>query len=394
MYYDKMYNRYLKGGLKMLYRKFGSCDFKVSALGFGCMRFPILNGDSGQIEETEAIKMLRYAIDNGVNYVDTAYPYHKKNSEIVVGKALKDGYREKVHLATKLPAWLTNTYEDFDKYLNEQLEKLQTNYIDFYLLHSLSKDSWKKIKDLKVLDFLDGALKDGRIKYAGFSFHDDIDTFKEIVDSYNWTFCQIQYNYMDEKYQAGTEGLKYAASKGLGVVVMEPLRGGKLAQTPPDEVQDIFNSSLFKRTPAEWGLSWIWNQPEVSIVLSGMSTMEQVAQNIETAGKTGISSLSERDISIIDNVKSKYNELTKVKCTACEYCLPCPAGVAIPSNFSLYNDASIYKDSEKYINKYNNEMPEKSRASSCVECGECEEACPQHLPIRQHLKEVHKALSR
>lgn len=378
----------------MLYRKFGSCDFKVSALGFGCMRFPILNGDSGQIEEAEAIKMLRYAIDNGVNYVDTAYPYHKKNSEIVVGKALKDGYREKVHLATKLPAWLTNTYEDFDKYLNEQLEKLQTNYIDFYLLHSLSKDSWKKIKDLKVLDFLDGALKDGRIKYAGFSFHDDIDTFKEIVDSYNWTFCQIQYNYMDEKYQAGTEGLKYAASKGLGVVVMEPLRGGKLAQTPPDEVQDIFNSSLFKRTPAEWGLSWIWNQPEVSIVLSGMSTMEQVAQNIETAGKTGISSLSERDISIIDNVKSKYNELTKVKCTACEYCLPCPAGVAIPSNFSLYNDASIYKDSEKYINKYNNEMPEKSRASSCVECGECEEACPQHLPIRQHLKEVHKALSR
>lgn len=394
MYYDKMYNRYLKGGFKMLYRKFGSCDFKVSALGFGCMRFPILNGDSGQIEEAEAIKMLRYAIDNGVNYVDTAYPYHKKNSEIVVGKALKDGYREKVHLATKLPAWLTNTYEDFDKYLNEQLEKLQTNYIDFYLLHSLSKDSWKKIKDLKVLDFLDGALKDGRIKYAGFSFHDDIDTFKEIVDSYNWTFCQIQYNYMDEKYQAGTEGLKYAASKGLGVVVMEPLRGGKLAQTPPDEVQDIFNSSLFKRTPAEWGLSWIWNQPEVSIVLSGMSTMEQVAQNIETAGKTGISSLSERDISIIDNVKSKYNELTKVKCTACEYCLPCPAGVAIPSNFSLYNDASIYKDSEKYINKYNNEMPEKSRASSCVECGECEEACPQHLPIRQHLKEVHKALSR
>jgi predicted aldo/keto reductase-like oxidoreductase len=199
---------------------------------------------------------------------------------------------------------------------------------------------------------------------------------------------------MDEKYQAGTEGLKYAASKGLGVVVMEPLRGGKLVQTPPDEVQYIFDSAPVKRTPAEWGLSWIWNQPEVSIVLSGMSTMEQVDQNITTAGKTGISSLSDKDISIIDNVKAKYNELTKVKCTACEYCLPCPAGVAIPSNFSLYNDASMYKDSEKYINRYNNEMPEKARASSCAECGKCEEACPQHLPIRQHLKEVHKALSR
>jgi predicted aldo/keto reductase-like oxidoreductase len=378
----------------MLYRKFGSCDFEVSALGFGCMRFPILNGDSGQIDEAEAIRMLRYAIDNGVNYVDTAYPYHKKNSELIVGKALKDGYREKVRLATKLPAWLTNTYEDFDKYLNEQLEKLQTNCIDFYLLHSLSKDTWKKIKDLKVLDFLDSALKDGRIKHAGFSFHDDINTFKEIVDSYDWTFCQIQYNYMDEKYQAGAEGLKYAASKGLAVVVMEPLRGGKLVQTPPDEVQEIFNTSPVNRTPAEWGLSWIWNQPEVSIVLSGMSTMEQVEQNIETAGKTGINSLSDKDISIIDRVKAKYNQLTKVKCTACEYCLPCPAGVAIPSNFSLYNDASMYKDTEKYINRYNNEMPEKARASSCVECGKCEAACPQHLPIRKYLKEVHSTLSR
>lgn len=378
----------------MLYRKFGSCDFEVSALGFGCMRFPILNGDSGQIDETEAIKMIRYAIDNGVNYIDTAYPYHKKTSELLVGKALKDGYRERVRLATKLPVWLTNTYEDFNKYLNEQLEKLQTNYIDFYLLHSLGKESWKKIKDLKVLDFLDAALKDGRIKYAGFSFHDDINTFKEIVDSYNWTFCQIQYNYMDENYQAGTEGLKYAADKGLAVVVMEPLRGGKLAQTPPDEVQNIFDSSSIKRTPAEWGLSWIWNQPEVSIVLSGMSTMEQISENLETASMVPPNSLSAEDIDIINKVKTKYNELTKVKCTACEYCLPCPAGVAIPANFALYNDASIYKDTEKYINRYNKEMPEKARASSCVECGQCEEACPQHLSIREHLKEVHRTLSR
>lgn len=378
----------------MLYRKFGRCDFEVSALGFGCMRLPILNGDSGQIDEAEAIKMIRFAIDNGVNYIDTAYPYHKKNSEILVGKALKDGYRERVHLATKLPAWLTNTYEDFDKYLNEQLEKLQTSYIDFYLLHSLGKDTWKKIKDLRVLDFLDAALKDGRIKYAGFSFHDDIDTFKEIVDSYDWTFCQIQYNYMDENYQAGTEGLKYAASKGLAVVIMEPLRGGRLAQTPPDEIQNIFDSSSIKKTPAEWGLGWIWNQPEVSVILSGMSTMEQVVENIKTAGKVNPNSFTKEESAIIDSVKLKYNELTRIKCTGCEYCMPCPSGVEIPFNFSLYNDISMFKDTEKYLNKYNNDLPEKARASSCVECGRCEGACPQHLPIRQYLKEVHKALGR
>lgn len=375
----------------MQYRKFGRCNFEVSALGYGCMRLPILNDDSGQIDETEAIRLIRHAIDNGVNYIDTAYPYHKRNSELLVGKALKDGYRERTYLATKLPVWLTNTYEDFGKYLNEQLEKLQTEYIDFYLLHSLNKDTWKKIKELKVLDFLDEALKDGRIKYAGFSFHDDIDTFKEIVDSYDWTFCQIQYNYMDENYQAGTEGLKYAAAKGLAVVVMEPLRGGTLAQTPPDEIKSIFDSAAVKRTPAEWGLGWIWNHPEVSIVLSGMTTMEQLIQNLESADRFSPGSLTDKEKEIIEGVKTKYNELTRVKCTGCEYCLPCPSGVEIPYNFSLYNEASIYNDAEKYIKKYNG-IPEKTRASNCVECGQCEEACPQHLTIREYLKEVHKTL--
>lgn len=372
----------------MQYRKFGRCDFEVSSLGYGCMRFPVLDGDEGKIDEEKAIELLRYAIDNGVNYIDTAYPYHKKTSEYVVGKALRDGYREKVRLATKLPVWLTKTYEDFDKYLNEQLNKLQTKYIDFYLLHALDKDEWKKAKDLGVLDFLDKAIGDGRIKHAGFSFHDDIATFKEIVDSYDWTFCQIQYNYMDENFQAGTEGLKYAAAKGLAVVIMEPLRGGKLAQEPPIEVKEIFNRAKKKRTPAEWGLSWVLNHPEVKVVLSGMTTMEQLVENIETAGKALPNSLSEEDLNIVGDVCKKYEELTRIKCTGCGYCMPCPSGVYIPRNFSIYNNAHIYKDIEKYKKQYEEMIPVKGRASKCVECGKCETLCPQHLNIREYLKEI------
>lgn len=372
----------------MQYRKFGRCDFEVSSLGYGCMRFPVLDGDEGKIDEEKAIELLRYAIDNGVNYIDTAYPYHKKTSEYVVGKALRDGYREKVRLATKLPVWLTKTYEDFDKYLNEQLNKLQTKYIDFYLLHALDKDEWKKAKDLGVLDFLDKAIGDGRIKHAGFSFHDDIATFKEIVDSYDWTFCQIQYNYMDENFQAGTEGLKYAAAKGLAVVIMEPLRGGKLAQEPPIEVKEIFNRPKKKRTPAEWGLSWVLNHPEVKVVLSGMTTMEQLVENIETAGKALPNSLSEEDLNIVGDVCKKYEELTRIKCTGCGYCMPCPSGVYIPRNFSIYNNAHIYKDIEKYKKQYEEMIPVKGRSSKCVECGKCETLCPQHLNIREYLKEI------
>lgn len=378
----------------MKYRRFGRCDFEVSSLGYGCMRFPILDGDEGKIDEAKAIELLRYAIDNGVNYIDTAYPYHKKTSEYVVGKALKDGYREKTKLATKLPVWLTKTYEDFDRYLNEQLEKLQTDYVDFYLLHALDKEEWHKAKDLGVLDFLDKALSDGRIKHAGFSFHDDIDTFKEIVDSYDWTFCQIQYNYMDENFQAGTEGLEYAAAKGLAVVIMEPLRGGKLAQEPPIEVKEIFNRARVKRTPADWGLSWVLNHPEVKVVLSGMTTMEQLVENLKTADKTLPNSLSKEDLNIVEDVKIKYNELTIISCTGCGYCMPCPSGVSIPKIFSIYNNAHIYKDIEKYKKQYNEIIPVKRRASNCIECGKCETLCPQHLNIRKYLKEIKNAFEK
>lgn len=373
----------------MEYRKFGKCDFQLSALGFGCMRFPMLDG---KINEDEAIKMLRYAVDSGVNYIDTAYPYHNGTSEHVVGKALKDGYRERVKLATKSPVWLVEKHEDFHKYLDEQLNKLNTDHIDMYLFHALDKDRWAKLKSLNVFDFVEKAIKDGKINYIGFSFHDDIDTFKEIVDSYPWDFCQIQYNYLDENYQAGVEGLKYASNKGLVVIIMEPLKGGKLAMEPPKEIKKLWKSLHIKRTPVEWAFKWLWNQPEVSVVLSGMSTMGQIKDNIKTASESKVNSLTSEEIKLIDLVKVKYKELTKVGCTSCKYCMPCPVGVDIPRNFTLYNDASLYNDLENCSKMYSH-LEDKAKASSCVECGKCEKVCPQHIAIRQTLKEVRKTLA-
>lgn len=375
----------------MKYRKFGKCDFEVSALGFGCMRLPIINADEKQIDEEKTISLIRYAIDNGVDYIDTAYPYHKGSSELVVGKALKDGYREKVKLATKLPTWLTNSYEDFDKYLNEQLEKLQTDHIDMYLLHALNKKSWANLLKLDIFKFIESALSDGRIKQIGFSFHDDLGTFKEIVDAYDWNFCQIQYNFLDVNYQAGTEGLEYAASKGLAIIVMEPLKGGKLSQTPPISIKELWSSAETLRTPAEWALRWIWNRPEVTTILSGMNSMEQIIENVKTADSALPKLLSNEDLDLVNKVKLQYNELIKVQCTACNYCMPCPAGVNIPKNFTLINEASMYNEYDKQSLAYNN-LTLKERAVSCVECGKCEILCPQHLEIRKHLKEVNEAL--
>jgi uncharacterized protein len=376
----------------MKYRKFGKCDFKVSTLGFGCMRLPILNADEKQIDEEKAISLIRYAIDNGVDYIDTAYPYHKGSSEIVVGKSLKDGYREKVKLATKLPTWLINSYEDFDKYLNEQLGKLQTDHIDMYLLHALGKERWDNLLKLDIFKFIESALKDGRIKQIGFSFHDNLDTFKEIVDAYDWDFCQIQYNFLDENYQAGTEGLEYAANKGMAIIIMEPLKGGKLSQTPPISVKEIWCTTEAPKTPAEWALRWIWNRAEVTTVLSGMNSMEQIIENMETAGSALPNSLSGEDLELINKVKLQYNELIKVQCTACGYCLPCPVGVNIPKNFAILNEASMYNEYDRQSHVYNNNLTLKEKAVSCVECGKCEILCPQHLEIRKHLKEVNEAL--
>jgi len=364
----------------MQYRKFGSLDFKVSALGFGAMRLPTIGGDESKIDEAMAIKMIRYAIDNGVNYVDTAYPYHRGNSEILVGKALKDGYREKTKLATKLPVWAINSKEDMDRILLEQLKKLDIDYIDFYLLHGIGRDRWEKMYNLGVLDWAEKVIGKGYIKYIGFSFHDDLDAFKKIVDAYNWTFCQIQYNYMDINSQAGQEGLKYAASKGLAVVIMEPLRGGRLAN-PPEKVIDVFNSAPIKKSPVARALQWLWNQPEVSTVLSGMSTFEQVKENIEIASKSGTNTLTSQELYIIEKARDTYLGIKAIDCTQCGYCMPCPNGVDIPGNFSLYNEGVRYNDFGGPRWHYLNDLKEEERASSCIKCGVCETKCPQKLPI-------------
>jgi predicted aldo/keto reductase-like oxidoreductase len=380
----------------LLYRTFGKTNEKVSALGFGCMRLPIINGDTTKIDEEKAMKMIRHAIDEGVNYVDTAYPYHGTGmgsggeSEPFVGRALKDGYREKVNLATKLPSWLIKTREDMDKYLNEQLDRLQTKTIDFYLVHALSAATWENLKKLGIDEFLDSAIKDGRIRYAGFSFHDKLEVFKGIVDYYDWSFCQIQYNYLDENFQAGNEGLKYAANKGLGVVIMEPLRGGKIVKNLPEVVKNTFEKAEIKRSPAEWALRWVWNHPEVSVVLSGMNIMDDVTENIRVASDATPNLLTDKELETIDNVNKVFKERMKVNCTACEYCMPCPAGINIPKNFTFYNEYSLFvtPETEKELkNRYSSVKPEE-RADKCVECGKCETHCPQAIKIRDELKNV------
>lgn len=377
----------------MLYREFGTTGELVSNLGFGCMRLPVLDRQEDRIDEDLARRMLRSAIDQGVNYVDTAYPYHKGMSEFFVGRALQDGYRDRVFLATKLPSWEVTSRQDCDRILAEQLERLQTGVIDGYLLHALKKEWWEKLKGLGVLEFLDQAIRDGRIRYAGFSFHDECDQFKAIVDDFDWSFCQIQYNFMDEDVQAGTEGLFYAAGKGLGVVVMEPLRGGNLARSVPGDIQALWDQAPEKRSPAEWALRWVWDHPEVSVVLSGMTALDQVEENCRIAAAAEPNALSEAELEVIEQVRQRYRERIKVDCTACGYCMPCPNGVNIPRIFSVYNDRFIFGDERWSHLMYAFASNAGEHASSCIECGECEEVCPQGISIIETLKECHEVLS-
>ena len=374
----------------MHYREFGPLDWNVSALGFGCMRLPTQNG-AEQIDEEESTRMIRYAIDHGVNYVDTAYPYHGEKSEPFVGRVLQDGYREKVKLATKLPSWKIEKTEDCDRYLNEQLERLRTDHIDFYLLHALREKWWHKLRDLDVLDWAEGAIADGRIGHLGFSFHDDYPVFQEIVDAYDWTFCQIQYNYMDIENQAGRKGLKYAASKGMAVVIMEPLLGGKLVD-PPDPIRALWNEAPQQRTPADWALQWLWNQPEVSVVLSGMSEMAHVKENVASAEASAVDALTDEELALINRVREEYEKLCPIPCTKCGYCMPCPNDVDIPRNFDVYNQGVMYDKPEQVRRTYNNFVDEENRASACIQCRECEEQCPQNILISEWMPIVHQVL--
>jgi predicted aldo/keto reductase-like oxidoreductase len=377
----------------MDYRTFGKLDWRPSALGFGAMRLPVMDDDPGRIDEPEAARMIRYAIDHGVNYVDTAYPYHRQTSEVFLGRTLQDGYRERIKLATKMPSWLIEKPEDFDRYLNEQLARLQTEHIDFYLLHALNERHWPKLRDLGVLRWAEQAMATGRIGHLGFSFHDKYEVFQEIVDATDlWTLCQIQYNYMDVEEQAGIKGLKHAADKGLAVVVMEPIRGGRLSNYIPPSVQAIWDSSTIQRTPADWALQWVWNQPEVSLLLSGMSTMLHVEENLLSAERSGPGTLTDDELALYDRVRQEYEALCPIPCTDCKYCLPCPSGVNIPRVFEIYNDLMMYGNENHAQMVYSNFMKEDERANLCIECGECLEKCPQMIEIPEWLAKAHEAL--
>ena len=380
----------------MQYRNFGKLQFPVSTFGVGCMRFPTMQTSEGKekVDEQEAIKMIRYAIDHGVNYIDTAYFYHGGESEIIVGKALQDGYREKVSLVTKCPVWDVEKYADFERFLDEQLEKLQVDYLDFYLMHALDKNRWEKIKALGFEKFYEEAIQKGKIKYRGFSFHDELSVFRSILDEYDrWDMCQIQLNILDHQYQAGVEGLRYAGLKGIPVVIMEPLKGGKLAQKIPADIEAIWEESRTKRSPVEWAFRWLYNFSEVAVILSGVSNMEQLRDNIKIFQEAPAQCMTKEEIKLVDRVREQYESKIKVGCTKCEYCIPCPAGVRIPNIFDLYNQSSMYGSSKEYAMSYQRMMEKNEDATQCVQCGQCENACPQHLPIIQTLQEAHKVLT-
>jgi uncharacterized protein len=376
----------------MKYRKFGNIDWEVSTLGFGCMRLPILDGDTSRIDEKEAARMLHYAVDRGVNYIDTAWPYHNEQSEPFLGRVLEKGIRQKVRVATKFPSFITESRDDFDTILNAQLKKLKTDTIDFYLIHAITAANWQKVLKHNILDEAQKALKEGKIQHLGFSYHDGFKLFKEVIDGFDgWEFCQIQYNYMDIDSQAGTKGLKYAAEKDLAVVVMEPLLGGRLVGPPP-AVQTIMDSAPVNRTPVEWALGWLWNQSEISVVLSGMSTMDQTIDNVRVADMFETGCFSGEELAIVDKVREKYTELSPVPCTRCEYCMPCPQGVNISRCFANYNEGKMYNKPETARYLYQNFFPKDARADNCIQCGECEPKCPQSIPISDLMPEVHRVL--
>jgi predicted aldo/keto reductase-like oxidoreductase len=367
---------------------------KISALGFGAMRLPT---KTGRIDKESAKKLIYDSIDNGVNFIDTAYPYHGGASESFLGEILQGEYRKKVKLCTKMPSWFIKKYEDMEKYLEIQLEKLQTDYIDYYLIHSLGKGSFEKLKELGVFEFLEDAKAKGKIKNIGFSFHDNVNSFKEIIDAYNWDACLIQYNYLDEQTQAGTEGLKYAHSKGVAVFIMEPLKGGLLAGKVPERTLKIWDKSQVKRSPADWALRWVLNHPEVTCVISGMGEEEQIKENLKVANETLPNSLTGDELKLYGEVKEVYEDLMAVDCTGCGYCMPCPRGVDIPRCFEIYNHKYMFNEGFRasflYLGQLGGVMGgDETHAGLCTDCGKCVKACPQKIDIPERLGDVSKEM--
>ena len=384
----------------MRYRKLGKTNLEASILGFGAMRLPMVGDPGGlagfdpsiPIDETRADKMVQLSLDSGINYFDTAYGYHGGKSELYLGKTLHP-VRNKVMIASKLPVWNIEKTEDFERIFSEQLGKLQTDYLDVYLIHSLNSIHWEKMQRLGVLEFMSNLKKNGRIRAVGFSFHDEIKVFKQIIDAYDWDVTQIQYNFYDQDYQAGLEGLKYADSRDIGVIAMEPLRGGKLTDKIPMEVQAIWNSAPVKRSPAAWGMRWVWNQPEVAVSLTGSSSMEQITENIGMIKDAEPNSLTAEELALFEKARQIYRSKMKVDCTSCAYCMPCPTGIDIPSNFQLYNDIFLFDDKDFSPFFYNNLMEQSQRAENCIECGICMEKCPQNIQIIDELKAAVKTLT-
>ena len=374
----------------MQYRK-DKYGVPLSVLGFGCMRFA---RSGGAIDMAKAEKQILAAYNAGVNYYDTAYIY--PGSESALGEILqRNSLRDKVFVATKLPQYMIHRAASIDRYFEEQCKRLRTDYIDYYLMHMLTDfDQWEKLKSLGIKEWIDTKKESGAIRNIGFSYHGNTDQFLRILNDYPWDFCQIQYNYMDETSQAGVAGLQAAAAKGIPVVIMEPLRGGKLVNSLPADARKAIEASPRGWDPAGWGLRWLYNQPEVTVVLSGMNSDEMVAENIRTASEALPGSFTQEDFALIEEIRSQIRKTEKVGCTGCRYCMPCPQGVDIPGAFRCYN--AMYAESRRSGRwQYAQTVVmtrEPAFASQCIECGKCEKHCPQSIPIREKLKEADRAL--
>lgn len=379
----------------MQYRRFEKLGVDVSAFGLGCMRFPMYEvkdaeGNSRrEVNEELAKAIIRRAIDGGVNYIDTAYVYSDGTNESVVGRALQDGYREKVFLATKLPTWNCKEKEDLPRLFEEQCRNLQTETIDFYLVHALGRDSWKKMRDLGIREFLDDLKKKGRIRFACFSFHDSFDAFREILGDYDWDMCQVQYNYMDVENQAGLRGVTLAGERGIPVVIMEGLLGGKLANVPA-EVNEIFRKADPDRSAAEWAFRWLCNHKEIVTVLSGVTDLAQLEDNLRIFSEATAGGMTQEELTTVDLAREAYQKRIRVGCTGCRYCLPCPKGVEIPDVFSLWNELYQFDEENMQGNRSYRRMMEKGKgADLCVSCRKCQQVCPQHLNIPDLLAQAH-----
>lgn len=358
----------------------------VSAIGFGAMRLPT---KSGKIDHDKATELINYAIDSGINYLDTAYFYHNGESETFL-KNILDKRRDDVYISTKLPVMLVNKAEDLEKFLDTQLKRLGVDCIDFYYLHALNIEKFNELKEFGIFEFLNKAKDDGKIRNIGFSYHDTYESFKIIIDSYPWDMCLLQYNFIDQNSQAGMRGVEYAYDHNVSVFVMEPLKGGLLADSIPDEVVKVFMSENIKDTPASWALKWLLNQKEITCILSGMNETWQVDENINTANETKINSLSDDDLEVYMKIKDVYDDLISINCTGCGYCMDCPNGVNIPSCFKIYNNKHIFKEktSEYLIQLSGITGGEGSYASKCTSCGACIKKCPQHINIPEKLEIV------